>query len=65
MCVSWGISILYLTASFAFDRSQEREILNPVISHPSGHRKLSAVLFAEESPVVITGADDGQIDVYR
>ena len=43
----------------------EREILNPVISHPSGHTRLSTLLFAEGSPVVITGADDGQIDVYR
>jgi len=43
----------------------EREILNPIISHNSGRKRLSTVLFGEESPVVITGSSDGNIDVYR
>jgi len=43
----------------------EREILNPIISHNSGRKRLSTVLFGEASPVVITGSSDGNIDVYR
>jgi len=43
----------------------EREILKPLISFPTGHTRLSALLFAEHSPVVITGSDSGAIDVYR
>ena len=46
----------------------EREILNPVISCDStatGRKRLSTLLFAEQSPVVITGSSDGHIDVYR
>ena len=30
--------------------------LNPIISHNSGRKRLSTVLFGEQSPVVITGS---------
>lgn len=42
-------------------------LLDPAIKHePEGDEKeLSCVLFAPNAPVILTGASDGSIDVYR
>ena len=41
----------HLISRVVFSRS-----LNPIISHASGRKRLSTVLFGEQSPVVITGS---------
>lgn len=39
--------------------------LDPVIKHQVDDKTLSSVLFAPNAPVILTGASDGTIDVYR
>lgn len=39
--------------------------LDPVIQHKVDEKELSTVLFAPDCPVIVTGANDGTIDVYR
>jgi len=39
--------------------------LDPVIKHQVEDKTLSCVLFAPNAPVILTGSNDGTIDVYR
>lgn len=43
----------------------EKKIMDPEIKHHVEDKELSSVLFAPKGPVLLTGSNDGTIDVYR